>query len=99
MTPTVFLPAFIGFRKLLRRNERSNERIARRSTCLDSISGQISGPSFVRRQPTNSGARSEIVMPSDTMNLQLRMGRAESSSDNWQFTRQYWHSWFQQNRP
>ena len=56
-------------------------------------------PSFVRKQPISSGERSEIFIPSDTMNLQLRIGRAESSSESWQLTRQYWQSWFQQNRP
>ena len=39
-------------------------------------------PSFVRRQPINSGASSVMFIPSDTMNLQLRMGRGESSSDS-----------------
>jgi hypothetical protein len=46
-------------------------------------------PSFVRKHPMSSGARSEIFIPSDTMNLQLRIGRAESSSESWQLTRQY----------
>jgi hypothetical protein len=32
-------------------------------------------PSFVRRQPTNSGAKFEMLIPSETRNLQLRMGR------------------------
>ena len=33
-------------------------------------------PSLVRKQPTSSGARSEMAMPSETRNLQLRIGRA-----------------------
>ena len=56
-------------------------------------------PNFARRQPTSSGARFEMVMPSETRNLQLKIGRAWSSSDSWQSTRQYWQSWFQQKRP
>jgi hypothetical protein len=34
-----------------------------------------------------------------TINLQLNISRGSSSSGNWQDTRQYWHSWFQQNLP
>src|SRR3984885_354949 len=56
-------------------------------------------PNFARRQPTSSGARFEMVMPSETRNLQLKIGRAWSSSDSWQSTLQYWQSWFQQKRP
>src|SRR5579863_1198406 len=56
-------------------------------------------PSLPRRHATNSGATSEMFIPSETRNLQLRIGRAWSSSASWQLTRQYWHSWFQQKRP
>ena len=38
-------------------------------------------------------------MPGITINLQLSISRDSSSSGNWQDTRHYWHSWFQQNRP
>src|SRR4029077_17729176 len=65
-----------------------------------SIGGSLAAaPSFVRRQPISSGARSEMAMPSETRNLQLKIGRLWSSSDSWQFTLQYWQSWFQQKRP
>src|ERR1700733_13125328 len=40
-------------------------------------------PSLVRRQPTSSGASSEMFMPSETMNLQLKIGRAWASSESW----------------
>ena len=35
----------------------------------------IYSPSLVRRHPTSSGESSEMFMPSETRNLQLRMGR------------------------
>lgn len=40
------------------------------------VADRAAAPSFVRKQPTSSGARSEITMPSETMNLQLKIGRA-----------------------
>src|SRR3984957_21193725 len=56
-------------------------------------------PNLVRKHPTSSGAMSVTFIPSDTRNLQLKIGRDWSSSASWQLTLQYWHSWFQQKRP
>src|SRR5258708_30640562 len=55
--------------------------------------------SFDRRHHFNSWLSSVTSIPGITMNLQLSISRDSSSSGNWQDTRQYWHSWFQQNRP
>src|ERR1700687_454477 len=55
--------------------------------------------SFDRKHHFSSWLNSVTSMPCITMNLQLSISRDSSSSGNWQDTRQYWHSWFQQNRP
>src|SRR6266853_1612907 len=55
--------------------------------------------SFERRHHFSSWLNSVTSMPGITMNLQLSISRDSSSSGNWHDTRQYWHSWFQQNRP
>ena len=52
-------------------------RIASRGWCYGfTSSGFTSCPSFERRQPTSSGASSDIFIPSETINLQLKIGRA-----------------------
>src|SRR5258706_11275524 len=55
--------------------------------------------SFDRRHHFSSWLNSVTSMPGITINLQLSISLDSSSSGNWQDTRQYWHSWFQQNRP
>jgi hypothetical protein len=55
--------------------------------------------SFDRKHHFSSWLSSVTSMPGITINLQLSISRDSSSSGNWQDTRQYWHSWFQQNRP
>jgi hypothetical protein len=55
--------------------------------------------SFARKHHFNSWLSSVISIPAITMNLQLNISRGSSSSVNWHETRQYWHSWFQQNLP
>jgi hypothetical protein len=55
--------------------------------------------SFARKHHFSSWLSSVISIPAMTMNLQLSISRGSSSSGNWQETRQYWHSWFQQNLP
>jgi hypothetical protein len=55
--------------------------------------------SFDRRHHFNSWLISVISIPGITMNLHDNISRGSSSSGNWQVTRQYWQSWFQQNRP
>jgi hypothetical protein len=55
--------------------------------------------SFARKHHFNSWLSSVISIPAITMNLQLNISRGSSSSGNWHETRQYWHSWFQQNLP
>jgi hypothetical protein len=52
-----------------------------------------------RRQSFSSGLISVISIPGMTMNLQLSISRGLSSSGSLAITRQYWQSWFQQNRP
>ena len=59
----------------------------------------MSAGSFARRHHFNSWLSSVISIPAITMNLQLSISRGSSSSGSWQLTRQYWHSWFQQNLP
>src|SRR6266849_547661 len=61
------------------------------------VTGKSAG-SFQRRHHFNSWLSSVTSMPGITINLQLSISRDSSSSGNWQDTRQYWHSWFQQNR-
>ena len=56
---------------------------------ISAFSGLVSGPSFARRQPIYSGEISVMFMPSETRNLQLRIGREVSSSGSWQLTLQY----------
>jgi hypothetical protein len=55
--------------------------------------------SFDLRHHFNSWLSSVTSIPGMTMNLQLSISRDSSSSGSWQETRQYWQSWFQQNRP
>ena len=45
-----------------------------RGRCSECRAAQ--GPSFERKQPTNSGANCEMFIPSETINLQLKIGRA-----------------------
>src|SRR5207245_10950612 len=54
---------------------------------------------FARRHHFSSWLSSVISIPGITMNLHASISRESSSSGNWQVTRQYWQSWFQQNRP
>ena len=55
--------------------------------------------SLARRHHLSSWLSSVISIPAITINLQLNISLGSSSSGNWQETRQYWHSWFQQNLP
>jgi hypothetical protein len=54
---------------------------------------------FARKHHLSSWLNSVISIPAITINLQLSISRGSSSSGSWHDTRQYWHSWFQQNRP
>src|SRR6266403_4654279 len=54
---------------------------------------------FARRHHFSSWLSSVISIPGITMNLHANISLESSSSGNWHVTRQYWQSWFQQNRP
>jgi hypothetical protein len=62
------------------------------------VTGASEG-SFALKHHFNSWLSSVISIPAITINLQLSISLGSSSSGSWQETRQYWHSWFQQNLP